>query len=46
MQLARSLAAPEHRELLPFDGMTPAHDAHCRRKAFEMGSVLCVPLTG
>jgi len=40
------LAAPEHREFLPFKGMTSAHDAHCRRKIFEMGSVSGVPSTG
>jgi hypothetical protein len=46
MQLACTLAAPEYREFLPFEGMTPAHDAHGRRKAFEMGSVSGVPSTG
>jgi len=43
MQLAGTLAAPEHREFLPFKGMTSAHDADCRRKLFEMGSVSGVP---
>ena len=45
MQLASPLAAPEHREFLPFKGMASANDPHCRRKLFEMGSVLCVPST-
>ena len=45
MQLACTLAAPKQREFLPFKGMTSAHDAHCRRKVFEMGSVSGVPLT-
>jgi len=45
MQLACTLAAPEHREFLPFKGMTSAHDTHCRRKLFETGSVSGVPST-
>jgi len=45
MQLAGALAAAKHREFLPFKGMTSAHDAHCRRKVFEMGSVSGVPST-
>jgi hypothetical protein len=45
MQLAGALAAAEHRELLPFKGMPPAHDAHLRRKVFEMGSVSSLPST-
>jgi hypothetical protein len=45
MQLAGTLAAAEYRELLPFKGMTPANDAHGRRKVFEMGSVSGLPST-
>ena len=43
MQLACALAAPEHREFLPFKGMAFAHDTHSRRKLFAMGSVSGVP---
>jgi len=39
MYLAGSLAPAKYRELLPFEGMALAHDAHGRRKVFEMGSV-------
>ncbi|MFO1330928.1 MAG: hypothetical protein U1E95_00485 [Rubrivivax sp.] len=45
MQLASALAAVEHREFLPFEGMTAPDDANGRRKVFEMGSVSGVPST-
>ena len=45
MQLASTLAAAEYREFLPFEGMTPAHNAHGWRKVFEMGSVSGLPST-
>jgi len=43
MQLARALAAAEHHEFLPFEGMTTPDDANGRRKGFEMGSVSGLP---
>jgi len=45
MELAPTLAAPEHREFLTFKGMALAHDTHRWRKVFEMGSVSSVPST-
>jgi len=43
MQLACPLAAPEHREFQPFEGVASSYDTHGRRKLFEMGSVSGVP---
>lgn len=45
MKLAGALAAAEHREFLPLEGMTSAHDAYRRRQLVEMGSVSGVPST-
>ena len=45
MRLASTFAATEYRKFMPFKGMTPPNDPHCRRKVFEMGSVSGVPST-